>query len=435
MQAEMASTEEQHAKYVTKLAEEASASHALAQTQHADQLQALQAQHSAKLSKLALQHRTDTEWLQQELTHTHMLLQEQHASDLQLCQENHKLMTSQLVTFLAWEKDDLALELSIANNNALSRLSAEHEQQLHSVQSTMLQQNVDALQSLSVSQDSAAQSLIAQNADLTQALSELHNVQLDMRASEAGVSVAYMKQTHAEELNSMQAGCQVRLAEALAGHEIAMNEAMLLATQDSELAMQSQQIEIGAAHSVELETLRVSHQEHLAEISTQREHDQAESLSHLTQALEQLSNEHAQSLAALESIWTDKEADQQEAFQQQLLDLAMGHDSRTHDLRAQLQANLEAAQAFHDEQMSQLSSEHQTALTRLQADAETERQGLSVRLINLQLEFEQTERKMTKDLSTAAAAGAALEQQQADMCERLKVRSLIATKETSFSFH
>ena len=422
LQAQLASTEEQHAVYVSQLAEEASASHTSACTQHADQLQALQAQHSAELSQLASQHQTVTEWLQQQLTETHTLIQEQHLSCAEICREDHKLMVSQLVTFLAWEKDDLALELSMANDNALDKLSAQHEQQLHSVQSTMLQQNVDALQHLIVSQESSVQSLIAQHADLTHALSQLHGVQLEMQDAGFGISIVHMKQTHAQELDSMQASCQTRLAEAMANHEMAMNKFVLLATQDSELAAQSLQIETGAAHAAEHETLRLSHQEHLAEITTQREHDQAESLSHLTQAIEQLSNEHAHSMAALESLWTDKQADQQEAFQQHLLDLAMQHDSFTHDLRMQSQANLEAAQACHDEQMSQLCLEHQTALTRLQDDTETEHQGLSVRLVNLQLQFEQTERKLTNDLNTAAAAGATVEQQQADMREQLKVR-------------
>ena len=395
-------------------------------TQHSSQLQSLQAQHSTELSQLTSRHQADAEHLEQQHTDSRMLLQQQYTSYLALQQEEHKLMMSQLATFLVWERDDAALELRTAHDAALGSLHTQHEQQLDAVQGTMLEQNVDALQIICASSDAAAESLVTCNAELTEGLSQLHSAQLEVLGLTFRSDVEHARQDYARVLDEMRADYQAKMAEANTNHEVAMNEAMILATQDSELAIQSQLTEAGICHAAELDMLSASHKEYLAEVRAQRERDQAESLRHLNQAMEQLTHEHAVRVNMIESLWADKQADQHELHQQQLLDLSMQHDSAVTDLTLHFQEQLEAAQAQCDEQLSQMSSEQVSTEAKLMHDAEAERQQHSVQLVNLQLQFEQTEHKLRAELS-AVRAHAAADQQHQKLQTQIEVRRLHIT--------
>ena len=419
VQANLTSTEEQHAAYEHSLGQQASDMI----TRHSAQLQALHAQHSADLAQLATQHHGDAEFLQQQLTDTQLLLQEQRTCHVALQQEDHKLMMSQLATFLVWERDDLALDLRSSHDAALSSLHTQYEQQLDAVQARMLEQNVDALQSICASSDAAAKGLIACHVELTQGLSQLHSTQLEVLGTTFRSDLQDVRQSHAQVLTEAQADYHARMAEANARQEVALN-AMILATQDSELAIQCLLAEADTRHAAELQAMQVSHEEHLAEISAQHEQDQAESWSHLSQALKQLSEEHALSVDMVETMWADKQADQYELHQQQLLDLAMQHDSAVADLTASFREQLEAAEAQHNKQLSQTSSEQETVQTGLRQDAESERQQHSVQLVNLQLQAEQTEHKLRAELSAVSAADGAANQQFQELQTQLEVRSL-----------
>ena len=413
-------TEEQHAAYVRALGQQASDT----STQHSVQLQALRAQHSAELSQLATQHHTDANNLQQQLNDCQTLLREQQTCHLALQQEDHKLMMSQLATFLAWESDDLALQLCTSHDAAWSSLHTQHEQQLEAVQAKMLEQNVDALQGICASSDAAAEGLIACNVELTQGLSQLHGTQIEVLSITFRCDLEGVRQNHAQVLAEAQAGYHARMEEANANHEVALNEAMFSVTQDSQLAVESQLTEADARHAAELEALQARHTEHLAEISTQHEQDQAESLSHLSQALEQLSEEHALSVDMVETMWADKQADQHELHQQQLLDMCMQHDSAMTDLTMSFNRQLEAAEAQREEQLSEMSREQEVVRTGLRQDAESDCQQHSVQLVNLQLQAEQTEHKLRAELSSDKAAAAAAIQRYQELQTQLEVTSL-----------
>ena len=299
VQAILTGTEEQHAAYVRSLGQQASDT----STQHSAQIQALQAQHSAELTQLATQHHTDAEYRHQQLKDCQALLQEQHAGHLALQQEDHKLMMSQLATFLVWERDDLALELRTSHDAALSSLQTQREQQLDAVQARMLEQNVDALHSMCASNDAAAEALVAGNVELTQGLSQLQSTQLEVLGITFRSDLEDVRRNHAQLLMDAQADYHARTAEANARHEAALNEAITLATQDAQLAVDSQLTEADTQHAAELEALQARHEEHVADISAQHEQDRTESLSHLSQALEQLSEEHALSVDMVETMW------------------------------------------------------------------------------------------------------------------------------------
>ena len=414
---QLTTIKEEHACYVGQLASEASA----AQTNQADQLEASNVQHSAELSQLASQHHTFTECLQQQLSDTVILLEEERASHTELSRQEQKLMMSQVVTFLEWERDDLAMGLSESHDAAIIRLEAQHEQQLDSVQSTMLQQNMSAVENLSQTNAAAAQALIAQHAELAEDQSQLHDAQLSIQGLVFQNDVEQLQLAHADHLQVTKAEWELKTVEAAAAAEAAVSEGVSLAAQDSELARQCCQLERAAQHAAEVDMLRCNHQQHLAEIAIQHEADQAESLSHLTQALEQLSHEHAQILASSESARADREADQQEAFQQQLLDLSILHDSFIADVNTQKHEQLQAAQALHDAYMGQICSEHESALTKLQGAIEAERQLHSVQLINLQLDFEQTERQLTSELHAAESSCTASKQRHQELRQQLQV--------------
>lgn len=418
IQAVLTNIEEKHAAYVLCLSQEASEM----SIQHASQLQALQAQHSTQLSQLAAQHQADVDSLQHHLADTQMLLQEQQSHQSALQQEDHKLMMSQLATFLVWERDDMAWELRTSHDAAFSSLRMRHEQQLDSVQAKMLEQNVDALQSMSANNTTAAESLVACNAELTQGLGQLHSAQVEVQDITCRYDVEHVKQTHAKALHEMQADHQARLAEANMSFESALNEALTLAAQDAELAAQSQLTEASAGHAVELAVLNTNHDEHLAQITAERERDQAESLCHLKQAAQQLADEHAQSVRMLDSLWADKRAHEHELQKQQLLDVSVQHDAAVDDLNICFYERLEAAQAQHDQQLSQMSSEQDSAQTRFRQGAESERQQHSVQLVNLHLQFEQTEHKLRTELAAARAASVTATQQYQDLQVQMQVR-------------
>lgn len=410
--------EQQHAAYICSLGQQASDMG----TQHAAQLQALQAQSSAELTQLATQHHTDATHLQQQLKDTQILLQEQHACHLVLQQEDHKLLLSQLATFLAWEQDDLALELRTSREAALRVLQTQHEQQLDGVQAKMLEQNVTALQGMCASNDTAAESLSARCVELTQGVSQLHSIQLEVLDITFRSDLAHVRQHQAQALAETHADYHARMAEAQTSHESAMSEAKALVTLESELAVQSQLIEADTHRVAELEALQATHEERLAELSTQHQQDQAESLRHLTQAMEQLSQEHALTVNMVETLWADKQADQHELHQQQLLDLSIQHDSRMTDLSVQFQQKLEAAEAQHEEQLTQMSSEQEAVQTALRQESTSERQQHSVQLVNLQLQSEQIEQKLRAELSAARASHSAGNQRYPELQAQLEVR-------------
>ena len=420
VQETLTGTEEQHSAYVRSLGQQASDTSA----QHSVQLQALQAQHSAELSQLATQHHTDVTFLHQQLKDCQMLLQEQHTSHLAIQREDHKLMMSQLATFLVWQRDDLVLELCASHDAAFSSLHTQYEQQLDAVQARMLEQNVDALQTICTSSDAAAEGLNACNVELTQDLSQLHSTQLEVLGMTFRSDLEDVKRNHAQDWADTQADYHARMADVNARHEAALSETMTLATQDSQLAVEFQLTEADTRHAAELEALQARQKEHLAEISTQREQDQAESLSHLSQTLEQLSEEHAQSVDMVETMWAHKQADQHELHQQQLLDLFMQHDSAMTDLTTSFREQLEAAEAQHEEQLSQMSCEQNAVQAGLRQQAESECQQHSVQLVNLQLQAQQTEHKLRAELSADRAAIAAANQRYQELQTQLEVRSL-----------
>lgn len=417
IQAVLTVTEGKHAAYVLCLSKEASEM----SIKCASQLQTLQAQHSTELSQLAALHQADMDCLQHNLADTQMLLQEQHSDQCALQQEDHKLMISQLATFLAWERDDIAWELCTSHEAAFSSLCAQHEQQLDSVQAKMLEQNVDVLQCMCVHSNAAAESLVACSAELTQGLQQLHSAQTAVQDITCRYDVEHVKQTHAQALHEMQADHQAQMAEASMSFESALNEALTLAAQDTELATQSQLTEASAGHAVELAVLRSNHDELIAQMSAERERDQAEALCHLKEAAQQLSDEHAQSVSVLDSLWADKQANERELQKQQLLDLSMQHDAAVDDLNMHFYKRLEAAQAQHDQQLNQMSAEHESTQARLRQSAETERQQHSVQLVNLQLQFEQTEHKLRTELVAAKAVSVTATQQYQDLRVQMKV--------------
>ena len=423
VQAILTSTEQHQAAYVRSLGQQASDMI----TQHSAQLQALQAQHSADLAQLATQHHGHAKFLQQQLKDIQLRLPEQHTCHLALQQEDHKMMMSQLATFLVWEQDDLALDLRTSHDAALSSLRTQYEQQLDAVQARMLEQNVDALQGICASSDAAAQGLIACNIELTRCLSLLQSTQLEVQGITFRSDLQDLGQNHTQVVTEAQAEYHASMAEANARHEVAFNEAITSATQDSELAVQSQLAEADTCHAAELQALQASHEEHLAEISAHYEQDQAESLSHLSQALNQLSEEHALSVDMVETMWADKQADLYELHQQQLLDLAMQHDSAVADLTSSFREQLEAAEEQHEEQLSQMSSEQEAVQSGLRQDAESERQQHSVQLVNLLLQAEQTEHKLRAELSTARAADGAANQRYQELQAQLEVGLLQST--------
>lgn len=337
------------------------------------------------------------------------------------------MMMSQLATFLVWEQDDLALDLRTSHDAALSSLRTQYEQQLDAVQARMLEQNVDALQGICASSDAAAQGLIACNIELTRCLSLLQSTQLEVQGITFRSDLQDLGQNHTQVVTEAQAEYHASMAEANARHEVAFNEAITSATQDSELAVQSQLAEADTCHAAELQALQASHEEHLAEISAHYEQDQAESLSHLSQALNQLSEEHALSVDMVETMWADKQADLYELHQQQLLDLAMQHDSAVADLTSSFREQLEAAEEQHEEQLSQMSSEQEAVQSGLRQDAESERQQHSVQLVNLLLQAEQTEHKLRAELSTARAADGAANQRYQELQAQLEVGLLQST--------
>ncbi len=353
------------------------------------------------------QHQSELDSIHHQLTDTTAVLNEQHASDLAFQAEQQKLMVSQLVTFLAWEKDDAMLELSTSHTAQLSSLVTQHDQQLDSEQAKMIEQSLDALNAVSASSQAAAQALTAETSNLTQDLNQLHSIELRTQQIAFSLSLEEAHAEHAQSVQSIESACEAEVAEARRSHETALRQALDSAAHDSETESQAQLGTLLTAHAAELNSLMAEHEQHLTVIATQRTQDGAESLSHLTQAMDQLTHEHAQSLASAELDWTHAQTDQQEQYKQQLLDLNMGHDSSLSDLNDGWQNRLEAAQSQHDAEMSHLSSEHDSAMAPIREGADSAQQLHAVQLINLQLEFEQAERKLRVDASAAQHAHAA----------------------------
>ncbi len=353
------------------------------------------------------QHQSELDSLHHQLTGTTDMLNEQHASNLAFQAEQQKLMVSQLVTFLAWEKDDAMLELSTSHAAQLSSLVTQHDQQLDSVQAKMIEQSLDALNAISASSQAAAQALTAETSNLTQNLNQLHITELQTQQIAFSLSLNEAHAEHAQSVQSIESACEAEVAEAGRSHETALRQALNSAAHDSETESQAQAGTLLTAHATELESLMAEHEQHLTVIATQRTQDQAESLSHLTQAMEQLTHEHAESMASAELDRTHAQTDQQEQYKQQLLDLTMEHDSSLSDLTDGWQKRLQAAESQHDAEMSHLSSEHDSSVTHIREGAESAQQLHAVQLINLQLEFEQAERKLKADASAAQHAHAA----------------------------
>ena len=314
---------------------------------------------------LTSQHHSELDSLHYRLTDTTAMLNEQHASDLAFQAEQQKLMVSQLVTFLAWEKDDAMLELSTSHAAQLSSLVTQHDQQLDSVQAKMIEQSLDALNVVSASSQAAAQILTAEASDLTQDLDQLHSIELQTQQIAFALSLEEAHAEHAQSVQRLEAACEAQVAEAACSHETALRQALNSAAHDSETESQAQVGMLLTAHAAELESLMAEHEQHLTVIATQCTQDQAESLSHLTEAMEQLTHEHAESMASAELDWTHAQTDQQEQHKQQLLDLTMEHDSSLSDLTDGWQKRLQAAQLQHNAEMSHLSSEHDSAVTHI----------------------------------------------------------------------
>lgn len=413
----MAVLQKQHADYIRQLASEASQ----LSTSASVQLAANQTQHSAQLAAVTSQHNAELASLQQQLADGDSVLRAEHASNVEFHQEEQKLMVSQLATFLAWEKDDAMLELRTSREAELSSLRAQHEQQLDSVQAKMIEQNVVALRAMSASSEAAAQGMIAQNADLTQDLSELHRIELESQHVAYSLRLEDDNADHAGLIEHLESEWELKMAEAKASHEAALAQALTSAAQDSEYISQSHVKTLLSTHAAELHSLTAEHQQHLAELTAQREQDQAESQSHLTQALEQLIQEHSHSLASAESYWTDACTDQQQLHQQQLLDLSMEHDSALANLTICWQGQLQAAQAQHDAELTHISSQHDSGLGQLREQAESTQQLHTVQLVNLQLELEQTERKLRAEVTSAQAEHATVVKTYAGLHKQLQV--------------
>ena len=188
----------------------------------------------------------------------------------------------------------------------------------------------------------------------------------------------------------MQAQHESEMSEAAAAHRQAMTDALELAAQESELTARCQL----ADHTAELDQLRAEHEGHLTEVALQRKQDQAESLSHLTQALEQLSEEHASTQASAELHWTDAQTDQQQLYKQQLLDLSLQHDSSLTDTISHWQERLQLTHTEHSAELTQLSAQHEAMICHVREEAEAAEQLHTVKLINLQLEFQQVEHSL-----------------------------------------
>ena len=281
-------------------------------------------------------------------------------------------MLSQLATFLAWEKDDAVLHLNTSHEAEVTSLVMQQEQRLASVQAQVVQQNVDALNTIGESNKAAAQALVAQNAEVSQTLEELHVIELA-----------------------------------------------------------TLQITLGSSRAAEIDSLSSEHRAHLTALAAQREQDRAESLSHITQALEQLTQEHAQSLAAAESSWAESNAQKQQLHQQQLQDLGMEHESTLTTLSNHWQERLQASQAQHDASLLRMSSEHESELSHLRQDAEVAQQLHAVQLVNLQLELEQMQRKAKAGLESAQLERAAALERHIDMQKRLQV-SLVTCRQALY---
>ena len=399
----MDAQEQQHARYIHQLASQASQLSISASAQ----LAASDAQHSAEVDLITLQHQSELDSTHRQLRDTAVVLNEQHASDLAFQAEQQKLMVSQLVTFLAWEKDDAMLELSTSHAAQLSSLGAQHDQQLNSEQAKMMEQSLVALNAMSASSQAAAQALTADASDLTQDSNQLHIIELQTQQTTFSLSLEEAHAEHAQAVQSLESAWEAKVAEARRSHEAALRQALNSAAHDSETENHAQVGTLLTAHAAKLESLMAEHEQHLTVIATQRTQDQTESLSHLTQAMEQLTHEHAQSLASAELDWTHAQTDQQEQYKQQLLDLTMEHDSSLADLTDGWQKRLQAAQSQHDAEMSHLSSKHDSAMALIREGAESAQQLHAVQLINLQLEFEQAERKLKADVSAAQHAHAA----------------------------
>jgi len=420
----MDAQEQQHARYIHQLASQASQLSISASAQIA----ASDAQHSAEVGLITSQHQSELDSLHHQLTDTAAMLNEQHASDLAFQAEQRTLMVSQLVTFLAWEKDDAMLELSTSHAAQLSSLVTQHDQQLDSVQAKMMEQSLVALNAMSASSQAAAQAaaqaLTAETSDLTQDLNQLHSIELQTQQIAFSLSLEEAHAEQAQSVQSLESAWEAKIAEVRRSHETALGQALNSAAHDSETKRQAQFGTLLTAHAAELESLVAEHEQHLTVIATQRTQDQAESLSHLTQAMEQLTHEHAQSLTSAELDWTHAQTDQQQQYKQQLLDLTMEHDSSLADLTDGWQKRLQAAQSQHDAEMSHLSREHDSAMALIREGAESVQQLHAVQLINLQLEFEQAERKLRADVCAAQhahAAAVALHtnlQYQSQVCKR-----------------
>lgn len=415
LQAQVALEQQQHADYISQLASEASQLSASASAQHSE-LARLETQHSSELALLISQHQSELESAQQQLTDTENMLSEQHASDLEHYEEAHKLMTSQLVTFLAWEKVDIALEASTSHEGIISSSAAQHEQQVDAVQAKMIDQSTDTLKALSESSEAAAQGLIAQTGELAQDLSELHRVEVETQQIAFTLRLQQEGVDHALSVQHLESKWESSLLEGRRDHEAALTEALSSAAQDS-----AQMTSLLSAHAVQLDALTAEHAQHLSKIAAQREQDRAESLSHLTQALEQLSQEYTHSLASAELFWTDAQTDQQQLHQQQLLDLSIQHESATSDVNNKCQERLQAAQAQHDTELGHVSAEHALMLCQLREDAESAQQLHAVQLVNLQLESEQAQHELRADVRAAQSELTKAVATYLDLQEQLQV--------------
>ena len=138
-------------------------------------------------------------------------------------------------------------------------------------------------------------------------------------------------------------------------------------------------------------------------MAAQRQNDQAESLSHLTQALEQLSAEHAHSLAAVESRCTDAQTEQQHLHEQQLQDQSMEHDPLLTDTISHWQERLQLAEAAHSAEMTHLSAQNESYMCNVSQASEAAEQLHTVRLVNLQLELQQVQNKLKAEIVAAQA--------------------------------
>lgn len=373
------------------------------------------------MSLLTSQHQAELALMQQQLADTVTALNEEHSSDLQYYAEEQKLMMSQLVTFLAWEKDDAILELDAAHETGTSTLLCEHQQQLASLQAKMMEQNVDALEAVSVSSEAAAQAMTAQTAELTHDLQQLDSVELETQQIALRLSLNQVRHEHAQSIQRLDAMWELQLAEAKDSHQDALNAALTSAAQDSGFEIQTQANAMLCAHADELKLLMAQHEQQLADIATQREQDRAESLSYLTQALEQLQHEHAHSLASAEWDWTHAQTEQQALHQQLLADLTMAHESSLTTLTHHWQEQVHAAKSEHDTEIACWSLEHDAAVSQLREDAQSAQQLHDVQLINLQLECEQTERKLNADVKSAQTKHAETVAQHAELQTQLQV--------------